>query len=151
MLILQFKPNLFLLTAIVSMMATFFMVTGLLLTIGYAIQGLPDISNIPLFASLERYPIFFGVVLFAFEGIALVLPVSTAMKKPKTFCRPVTGVLDVGIFFVTLAYVGIGFIGYWRYGEDSKGSLTLNLKADDMYVSRFDFLYAYVFVTDFFS
>lgn len=107
------------------------MITGLFLTIGYATRDLPDITDVPLVASLDRYPIFFGVVLFAFEGIALILPVSSAMLKPKTFSRHGSGVLDVGIFFVTLAFVGIGFIGYWRYGEESEGSLTLNLKADD--------------------
>lgn len=107
------------------------MLAGLMCTIGYATRGLPDINNVPLVAPLERYPIFFGVVLFAFEGIALVLPVSTTMSKPKQFNRPFTGVLDVGIAIVTVAYCGIGFIGYWRYGEDIEGSITLNLAIDD--------------------
>lgn len=113
------------------MLATVCMVTGLICTIGYVVRDLPALDGLPLFAQLDRYPIFFGVVLFAFEGICLVLPVSTAMYKPKQFARPCLGVLDVGIAFVTVAYVGIGFIGYWRYGEDVAGSITLNLTADD--------------------
>lgn len=111
-------------------MATVCMVTGLLFTIGYTTQDLPDIETLPLVAPLDRYPIFFGVVLFAFEGIALVLPVSTAMSRPKQFSKAGTGVLDVAIMCVTMAYVGIGFMGYWRYGESVAGSLTLNLKSD---------------------
>lgn len=118
-------------TAICSALATVCMVLGLFFTIGYVMQDLPDLSCVPIVAEWERYPIFFGTVLFAFEGIALVLPVSTAMYKPKQFNQPL-GVLNVGIAFTTLAYVGIGFIGYWRYGEATAGSITLNLKADEM-------------------
>lgn len=60
-----------------------------------------------------------------------VLPLQIAMKKPKNFSK-VFGVLNVGTFITTLIYIGCGFIGYLKYGEDTKASLTLNLPGNQM-------------------
>lgn len=55
------------------------------------------------------------------------------MKKPRQFASAF-GVLNVGMFIVTILYTVVGFIGYFCYGEDIKGSITLNLPEDEMYV-----------------
>lgn len=107
------------------------MVVGIILTVGYAAQSLPPSSERHIFASWETLPLFFGTALFAFEGIALVLPLQNAMYKPEDFARPM-GVLNVGMVFVTAIYIIIGVIGYWKYGDDTKASLTLNLPTQDM-------------------
>jgi proton-coupled amino acid transporter len=69
--------------------------------------------------------------MFAFEGIALVLPLQNAMKEPKKFVG-LLGVLNVGMVVVSIIYVVIGFVGYWKYGEATAASLTLSLPVDQM-------------------
>lgn len=51
------------------------------------------------------------------------------MKTPKSF-GGYFGVLNIGMFFIVLLYVGMGFMGYWKYGEESQPSITLNLPAE---------------------
>ena len=53
------------------------------------------------------------------------------MKQPKKFVG-ILGVLNVGMVLVSIIYVVIGFFGYWKYGEATAGSLTLNLPVDQM-------------------
>lgn len=53
------------------------------------------------------------------------------MKTPKSFGGYV-GVLNIAMFFIILLYVGMGFLGYWKYGEQSKDSITLNFPEGDM-------------------
>lgn len=53
------------------------------------------------------------------------------MKTPKGF-GGACGVLNVGMVFVTVLYVGMGFVGYWKYGDLSKASITLNFPATEL-------------------
>ena len=48
------------------------------------------------------------------------------MKNPKQFSTPF-GVLNVGMVIVTSLIVLTGFMGFWRFGDAVRGSLTLNL------------------------
>lgn len=108
------------------------MITGLIITYYYSAQDLPPISVRNFSAtSVHRLPLFFGTAVFAFEGIALVLPLKNVMKKPQNFSR-FCGVLNVQIIVATCIYVSIGAIGYWKYGEETEASLTLNLPTDEM-------------------
>jgi solute carrier family 36 (proton-coupled amino acid transporter) len=107
------------------------MVTGIGITMYYACQDLPSISERNYVASLRQIPLFFGTAIFAFEGISLVLPLQNAMKVSENFHKH-TGVLNVGMTVVTIIFTMFGFIGYLKYGEDVQGSLTLNLPPGDM-------------------
>lgn len=55
-----------------------------------------------------------------------VLPLQLEMKKPNRFASTM-GVLNVGMTIVTFIILTMGFVGFWRFGDDVKGSLTLNL------------------------
>lgn len=105
------------------------MIVGIILTLGFAVLDLPPISERNFVVSYEKVPIFFGIALFAFEGIALVLPLKNAMKNPSQF-GGAFGVLNVGMLIVAVCYLAVGEIGYWRYGEQTEGSLTLNLPTE---------------------
>lgn len=48
------------------------------------------------------------------------------MKTPKDF-RGVTGVFSQGMAFVSVLYMFMGFVGYVKYGDAIKGSVTLNI------------------------
>lgn len=116
--------------AIFSALANVCMIFGAIFTIGYSVIDLPPISERNYFV-FETLPLFFGTTIFAFEGIALVLPLQNAMKKPETFAT-MFGVLNVGMVLVSVIYVLVGFFGYWKYGEVTEGSLTLNLPTDQI-------------------
>lgn len=107
------------------------MITGIIITYYYAVQDLPDFRERNYTSTLHQLPLFFGTAIFAFEGIALVLPLQNAMKVPRNFSK-CFGVLNVGMVFVTFIFLSFGGIGYWKYGEDTQGSLTLNLPTDQM-------------------
>lgn len=106
------------------------MVCGIALSFYYITQDLPPFKEQQYMAKYQQLPIFFGIVLFAFEGIALVLPLQNAMTKPSDFDKKL-GVLNVGMVIVTILFAIFGATGYWKYGENTKGSMTLNLPEGD--------------------
>lgn len=53
------------------------------------------------------------------------------MRDPKSFTRPL-GVLNLAMVIVTILYIMIGFMGYWRYDTDTKSTITLNLPPHDV-------------------
>uniref|UniRef100_A0A182JDX4 Amino acid transporter transmembrane domain-containing protein n=1 Tax=Anopheles atroparvus TaxID=41427 RepID=A0A182JDX4_ANOAO len=108
------------------------MVLGIGITYYYAVQDLPPlVGSRPLVGSWHTLPLFFGTAIFAFEGIALVLPLKNAMRKPRDFSRPL-GVLNMGMTVVTLLFTTTGFLGYLKWGDTVQGSLTLNLPEGDL-------------------
>ena len=76
-----------------------------------------------MYASMASFPTAFGSAVFAYEGIAVVLPLRNAMKEPEHF----KSVLNWGMSIVTILYVSLGVIGYVTFGESICGSITLNL------------------------
>ena len=65
---------------------------------------------------------FFSTVLY----FSQVLPLENDMKKPTHFFR----VVNSGMAFVSVLYLVMGSLGYLTFGEDTKGSITLNLPSD---------------------
>lgn len=84
-----------------------------------------------LFALPSQLPLFFSTVIFAMEGIGVVMPVENQMKKPEQFLG-CPGVLNIAMAIVVVLYAVIGFFGYLKYGEETKGSITFNLPVDEM-------------------
>lgn len=60
------------------------------------------------------------------EGIGVVMPVENSMKNPQHFLG-CPGVLNTAMSTVMCLYAVIGFLGYARYGDTVKASITLNL------------------------
>lgn len=72
------------------------------------------------------------------EGIGAVMPVENDMKKPQHFLG-CPGVLNTAMITVVTLYAVIGFFGYVRFGDEVKGSITLNLPEGFMYVDILSF------------
>lgn len=73
----------------------------------------------------KTLPLFFGSVIYAFEGIGMVLPLENKMKKPEHYRRIVIAAMTV----VTLLYTSFAAMGYIVYGNEIEGSITLNLSS----------------------
>lgn len=65
------------------------------------------------------------------EGIGVVMPIENEMTKPQQFLG-CPGVLNIAMSAVVALYAFVGFCGYLSFGEDVRGSLTLNLPKDEM-------------------
>ncbi|KAH8373205.1 hypothetical protein KR009_002099, partial [Drosophila setifemur] len=111
----------------VSLFANVCMILGLAITLYYALKdGLPEVGERALWTNGSQLALFFGTAIFAFEGIALVMPLKNAMRKSRQF-ESTLGVLNVGMFLVTVMFMFAGSVGYMKWGEAVGGSLTLNL------------------------
>lgn len=88
--------------------------------------GLKPLNSLPVFTELRGILISFGIVMFSFEGISLVLPIESKMASPSMFAHPY-GVLNVGMTVVVCLNVAFGFFGFLRFGEDAQGAITLNI------------------------
>jgi solute carrier family 36 (proton-coupled amino acid transporter) len=125
MVLLNLLRNLKYLTP-VSLFASILTVTGLVLTFYYLLQDLPRTDSVAGFASWQQLPLYFGTAIYAFEGIGVVLPLENNMKTPQDF-GGISGVLNTGMVIVACLYTSVGFFGYLKYGDDVRGSITLNL------------------------
>ncbi|CRK86864.1 CLUMA_CG000690, isoform A [Clunio marinus] len=130
LILLSWVPNLKYLAPF-STVANLFMGVGLLITLYYLTTDMPDINSRPLHTSLLKLPPFFGIVIFAMEAIGVVMPLENSMKTPQHFIG-ICGVLNQGMAGVTLVYILLGFIGFVKYGDDAKGSITLNLPIEEL-------------------
>lgn len=114
-----------------SMIANILMGTGVCITMYYLLIDTPAISERPAIVSVQHWPMFFGTVIFALEGIGVVMSLENNMKNPQHFIG-CPGVLNTGMAFVVGLYSLVGFLGYLKYGDATEGSITLNLPVQDM-------------------
>ncbi|KAF2878967.1 hypothetical protein ILUMI_27206 [Ignelater luminosus] len=107
----------------------------------YIFKDLPSIDERPYVGTFYTFPLFFGTTLFALEAVGVVIALENNMQSPKSFGGSF-GVLNVAMFFITFLYVGMGFLGYWRYGEGTKASVTLNFPPEDVLAKIVQGLYS---------
>uniref|UniRef100_A0A182K1E2 Amino acid transporter transmembrane domain-containing protein n=1 Tax=Anopheles christyi TaxID=43041 RepID=A0A182K1E2_9DIPT len=113
-----------------SALANLFIVVTFGITLYYIFKDSLEFDDKPMFSSFGTLPLFFSTVIFAMEGIGVVMPVENSMAKPQHFLG-CPGVLNTAMGTVIVLYAVIGFFGYVRFGDESKGSVTLNLPLED--------------------
>ncbi|XP_969657.2 proton-coupled amino acid transporter-like protein pathetic isoform X2 [Tribolium castaneum] len=109
-----------------SMIANILVASGMGITYYYLINEMPSLDERPKIVEFTKLPKFFGTVIFALEGIGVVMPLENNMKTPTHFIG-CPGVLNIGMFVVVLLYATTGFLGYLKYGTHTQPSITLNL------------------------
>ncbi|KAK4873507.1 hypothetical protein RN001_015536 [Aquatica leii] len=112
-----------------SILANVLIITGILITLYYCCQK--PFAEVKTVGDIKNLPLFFGTALYTFEGIGLVLPLQNEMKKPKQFGTTL-GVLNIGMVLLTIIFCLIGTLGYAKYGNEIKGSVTLNLPENEI-------------------
>ncbi|CAJ1444256.1 unnamed protein product [Effrenium voratum] len=66
------------------------------------------------FAPLSRVLIFAGTAVYAFEGIALVIPIREGMERPELFPHMLVGMMCLFVVILT----GFGILGYCAWGNN---------------------------------
>mmetsp|Transcript_56775 Transcript_56775/g.132761 ORF Transcript_56775/g.132761 Transcript_56775/m.132761 type:complete len:528 (+) Transcript_56775:75-1658(+) len=64
------------------------------------------------FAPPERVLVFAGTAVYAFEGIALVIPIREGMERPELFSSMLVGMMLLFVVILT----GFGILGYCAWG-----------------------------------
>ncbi|XP_048480903.1 proton-coupled amino acid transporter-like protein CG1139 isoform X2 [Plutella xylostella] len=115
-----------------SIAANMCLVVTFLITFYYIFTHIPAKFESSLSVSAQEWPLFVSTVLFAMEGINVVMPVENEMAKPQHFLG-CPGVLNATMILVTLLYTAIGATGYLAYGDQVLGSVTLNLPQHEIF------------------
>lgn len=89
---------------------------------------MPSISDRRQTGDIKHLPLFFGTTLFALVAIGLFISLENNMKRPRSFVSRF-GVLNLGMTIVTILYIVFALLGYLKYGDAIKSSVTLNLPA----------------------
>ncbi|KAH8398316.1 hypothetical protein KR215_005834, partial [Drosophila sulfurigaster] len=115
-----------------KLLAPFSSAANLLLFVGFGIvlyyicTDLPPLSEREAFEDYKKFPTFFGTVLFALEAVGVILAIEENMATPRAYVTP-CGIMNWGMAIVLSLYVFLGFFGYWKYGDEALGSVTLNI------------------------
>jgi solute carrier family 36 (proton-coupled amino acid transporter) len=86
-------------------------------------------QNLPLATSFSSMLVAFGIVIYAFEAISLILPIENKMRTPENF-MPGWGVLNTGMVIIICIYTSLGFFGYLRFGKETPASITYGIPSD---------------------
>ncbi|KAH8322506.1 hypothetical protein KR067_007948 [Drosophila pandora] len=93
----------------------------------YIFQDLPSITERAIFfGKIEKMPLFFGIVLFSISSVGVMLAIEAKMEHPEKYIGWF-GILDIAAVCVVLSYIFFGVMGYWKYGDEIKPALSINL------------------------
>lgn len=93
---------------------------------------MPKDLKVENFKPLSEVALGFGSAMFAFEGISVVLPIYTRMKRPEQM-GGWSGIINLSYIILLVLYFTVGFFGYLKFGDEAKGSITLNLPKEPLY------------------
>lgn len=105
-----------------SLLANFALLIGFLAVvtfIGRHFNWTP--SKVPL----SSFPLFFGQMTAAIEGIGLIIPVQSSMRDPSKF----TLVLRIALVTITSILAIVGVLGFATFGAETRSIILLNFGA----------------------
>lgn len=122
-----------------ALIADVFILFGLVYIWYYDISALATRGPAPirLFNPVD-FPLTIGSAIFTFEGIGLILPIQSSMKKPHHFGP----LLYFVMFLITIIFTSVGALCYATFGEDTKIQIISNFPQDSALVNAVQFLYS---------
>jgi proton-coupled amino acid transporter len=86
----------------------------------------------------QHYTLTIGAAIFTFEGIGLILPIQSSMKKPQAF----EWLLAVVMIIITVIFTSVGVLCYATFGSDTHIEIISNYPQDSKLVNAVQFLYS---------
>lgn len=127
-----------------SLLANFFVMGGLVIVLFFSFKQLAIDSHMKpaegviIGFNSNRWTMFIGTAIFAFEGIGLIIPVQDSMQHPEKF--PL--VLGLVIITSTVLFITIASVGYLAYGSHIKTVILLNLPQANIFVNLIQLFYS---------
>jgi solute carrier family 36 (proton-coupled amino acid transporter) len=110
--------------AFLSLVGQVALVAGLSIIVVFAALSAVTITPETYAVRFSGIPIFFGIALFSYEGVGVILPMRRSMKDPQAFGL----VLDAAFIVMTILELAFGVIGYAGFGDQvNPNSITMNL------------------------
>ncbi|XP_078668862.1 uncharacterized protein LOC144910093 [Branchiostoma floridae x Branchiostoma belcheri] len=108
----------------ISVLANLSILAGFISVLVYMLIGMEvKISDIT-WCKLETFPVFFGQVTGAFEGIGTVIPIEASMEGNR---HNFSKFLHTALFLVSLILGCFGIVGYLRFGTNVQQMISQNL------------------------
>lgn len=124
----------------VALIADVFIMIGLVYIWYYDIGSLIKHGlepSVRLFNS-SSWTLTIGSAIFTFEGIGLILPIQSSMKKPQDFAP----LLYFVMLLITIIFTSVGALCYATFGEQTKIQVISNFPQDSPLVNAVQFLYS---------
>lgn len=86
----------------------------------------------------QDYTLTLGASIFTFEGIGLILPIQSSMKKPHHF-EPLLGVV---MLLITVIFTSVGALCYATFGSNTQIEVINNFPQGSRLVNAVQFMYA---------
>lgn len=123
--------------SIASACANALQTLGVLFIIEYLVRSLLTVKHLSLpkpelVKPIDETCMAFASAMFAFEGISVVIPVYTRLANQRQM-RSACGITNVSYITLLMLYTAIGLLGYLRFGNGARDSITLNLPANSLY------------------
>ncbi|KAF2860133.1 hypothetical protein K470DRAFT_258283 [Piedraia hortae CBS 480.64] len=101
------------------------------------------LSRVGLSPSVElfnpsSFPLTIGSSIFTFEGIGLILPIQSSMRRPEKF----SSLLSLVMVIITAIFTSVGVLCYATFGEDTKIQIISNFPQNSHLVNSVQFLYS---------
>lgn len=100
-----------------------------------AVQGIEP--SVALF-NPAHFTLTIGSAIFTFEGIGLILPIQSSMKKPQNF----EWLLATIMLLITIIFTSVGALCYATFGSDTQIEIISNYPQDSKLVQAVQFLYS---------
>ncbi|KZZ90773.1 Amino acid transporter, transmembrane [Moelleriella libera RCEF 2490] len=124
----------------VALIADLFILTGLVYIWQFDVWALAEDGMHPtvrLFDS-SAFTLTIGSAIFTFEGIGLILPIQSSMKKPEQFSR----LLYIVMLIITVIFTSIGALCYATFGNETNIQIISNFPQNSAVVNAVQFLYS---------
>jgi len=118
--------------AVLAGIANFFLLIGLVIILQACIREPSQASRLPASTNFFDSMLFVGTAMYAFEGQAAILPMENKLRDPNEMVKK-CGVVPTNMGIVTAIFTALGFFGYVAYGNQIKGTITLNLPKEPFY------------------
>ncbi|KAE8349877.1 transmembrane amino acid transporter protein-domain-containing protein [Aspergillus coremiiformis] len=125
----------------VALLADVFILLGLGYIYWYDIATLasrPGIDPTVELFNPQSFTLTIGSSIFTFEGIGLVLPIQSSMRRPQYFDR----LLYTVMIIITALFTAVGALSYATFGERTQTEIFSNFPQTSRLVNTIQFLYA---------